>query len=138
MKTYFSIILLSLLLFCFKSHAQNTIGGTPPSFTNEDVAAEYVDMIDLTVPDMATIEKEDNEAEALGIAYRYGFSIPVDMGMDNAGTWSYLPDGSKIWRLEVRAAHEPAEAGADRADGGRRQRDGRRHPADRDVGVWRH
>ncbi len=103
MKTFFSIIILFLLLFSCQLNAQNTIGGTPPSFTNEEIASEYVDMIDLIVPDMAIIEKEDKEAEKLGLAYRYGFSIPVDMGMDNAGTWSYLPDGSKIWRLEVRA-----------------------------------
>ncbi len=98
-------ILLTALVLCiaFGVKAQNTIGGTPPSFIYEDVSSDFVDLIDLKSPDMNQIEKEDEKSEELTKPYRYAVAIPVNMGMDNAGTWSYLPDGSKIWRIEVRA-----------------------------------
>lgn len=99
-------LLLSILFVCltvFTVKAQNTIGGTPPSFIYEEISSDFVDLIDLKSPDINQIEKEDKKAEELARPYRYAIDLPVNMGMDNAGTWSYLPDGSRIWRIEIRA-----------------------------------
>jgi len=97
-------ILLTALVLCiaFGVRAQNTIGGTPPSFIYEDVSSDFVEVLDLKVPNLEQIKKEDIKNEELGKTYRYAVGVNVDMGIDNTGTWSYLPDGSKIWRVTLK------------------------------------
>jgi hypothetical protein len=42
-------ILLTALILCiaFGVKAQNTIGGTPPSFIYDEISSDFVDLIDL-------------------------------------------------------------------------------------------
>ena len=38
-----------------------------------------------------------------GAPLKVGVLIPTDLTIDNAGDWSTLPDGKKVWRLQVQA-----------------------------------
>ncbi len=106
MKKVFPLIVLT---FCFitgftlVSNAQISQGGTPPSF--EYSVTDNFDHQILQAPDMEKIRNEDMLEEAAGGPgpRRMGVSVIVNKGMDNAGTWTKLPDGGKIWRLELEA-----------------------------------
>ena len=83
--------------------AQPSKGGTPPSF-NFKTLSESFDIKDLPVPDVAALEAEDAVNNSKDAPFRAGVSIPVDVNMYNAGTWTELPDGNKIWRLKFTAS----------------------------------
>jgi len=99
-----SLIASFLLLIAINNNttAQISQGGIPPSFLypaiNEEVAIQ-----DFRAPDMDQINIEDAENRELGYPkpYRVGISIPVDLSIENSGTWTELPDGAKIWRLQL-------------------------------------
>ena len=51
--------------------------------------------------DVDALIQEDKENLGNGIPKRYATSFDVDLGIDNAGTWEVMDDGSKIWRLGI-------------------------------------
>lgn len=57
----------------------------------------------VTMPqlDMSKIEKEDLEDEEYDMPPRFGYKHKVDYNMDNSGIWYILPNGDKLWRLNV-------------------------------------
>ncbi len=104
-KSYFLLTLVTGLLLTFStvSTAQISQGGTPPSF--EYSVSDNFSKLVLEAPDMDKIRNEDIMDEAAGGPgpRRMGVSVYVNRGIDDAGTWTDLPDGSKIWRLELEA-----------------------------------
>jgi hypothetical protein len=57
----------------------------------------------ITTPklDMAKIAKEDKEDEEYDMPPRFGYSHIVNYDLNNSGTWYELPNGDKLWQLEV-------------------------------------
>lgn len=51
--------------------------------------------------DMAKIEAEDKVDEEYDMPPRFGYSHIVDYDLNNSGTWFELPNGDKLWLLEV-------------------------------------
>jgi hypothetical protein len=51
--------------------------------------------------DMAKIAKEDKEDEEYDMPPRFGYSHIVNYDLNNSGTWYELPNGDKLWQLEV-------------------------------------
>lgn len=51
--------------------------------------------------DMAKIEAEDKAEEGTDMPPRFGFSHYVNYNLGNSGIWHILPDGGKLWQLEV-------------------------------------
>ncbi|OFX24386.1 MAG: hypothetical protein A2033_12715 [Bacteroidetes bacterium GWA2_31_9] len=98
-KIYFLII----ALVCFTGYifAQNSIGGIPPSFNQLTENRISFDIRDIPQPDMAKIAQEDDVDVKSGNFYRIGRSVPVNLDMNTAGTWTNLPEGGKIWRLKL-------------------------------------
>jgi hypothetical protein len=45
--------------------------------------------------------QRSEEKEALRGPFRFGHSLKVRLGTDNAGTWETLPNGDRIWRLRI-------------------------------------
>jgi PKD repeat protein len=106
MKKNYSFFLLTvgfLFGFALASHAQISQGGTPPSFENA-VTNDFDHQV-LQAPDMDKIRNEDMLEDAAGGPgpRRMGVSVIVNKGIDDAGTWTELPGGGKIWRLELEA-----------------------------------
>ncbi len=101
-STPFILFIFILLIgVSLSSKAQISQGGTPPSFKYS--VTNLFDHEILQAPDMESIHNEDMLDEAAGGPgpRRMGVSVYVNRGMDNAGTWTKLPNGDKIWRLEL-------------------------------------
>lgn len=89
-----------LLFFCYSITfvAQITNEGEPASWslrTKSDVIA-----ISLAKVDLQKIKLEDDINDKIRTKpYRIGILHKVNHGLDNAGTWSQLPNGDRIWRI---------------------------------------
>ncbi len=88
-----TILIYSVLIFTISLtncvFAQDNVGGQPMSFLlnlNSDINEE--DAATAGIPD---------------IPLRYAKVLDTDLNFNNSGTWTDLPDGSRIWRLEIRS-----------------------------------
>jgi hypothetical protein len=99
MKTYWKILILTLIMFPTVMHSQIQHAGIPKSRTKTlkaDIIVKKMPSIDvnaLLAEDMATANIKD-------IPFRFGFPHKVNLGISNAGTWDTLDDGSRVWRLK--------------------------------------
>lgn len=100
-----SIPLLTLFLFmCMDSFAQLSTHEQPISFSLDsklfemDRSASPIIMPEL---DMAQIEKEDEEDARYDVPPRFGYKHKVNYNLKNSGTWYELPNGDKLWLLNV-------------------------------------
>ncbi|MCX7697082.1 MAG: T9SS type A sorting domain-containing protein [Bacteroidales bacterium] len=102
MKKFNFFIVLSLfwIVGYIPSKAQQNVPGTPPSFT-WNLSITEVPCMFLPKPDLQTIAKEDEEMQIRGRGYRNGVFVDAFINPITTGIWSYLPDGSKIWRIKV-------------------------------------
>jgi len=98
------VILTGILLICLVNipKAQVSHGGIPPSFSFELIDPS-IDTHDFPKPDMHQVMKEDSADEKNGTFYKIGRIIPVNLNMENSGTWTELPDGTNIWRLKIKS-----------------------------------
>ena len=89
-----------LVLFCsLQLKSQISEGGIPPSFLIN--LENNIDHIVLPTPDVEQLKIEDEFFEKNGEPERIGVPIPVGVTPENAGTWTELPNGDRIWRLEI-------------------------------------
>ena len=51
--------------------------------------------------DVAALLAEDAAPSATAVPLRVAYAIPLNLGMDNAGSWETLPDGGTLWRLRI-------------------------------------
>jgi len=91
--------LVAVLAFSTASQAQVSSGGTPPSFKQS--LRETVPTLGLPTPDVNRFMAEDAQEEKAGVAMRFGAPIAVDIDPENAGVWSSLPDGGRVWRMRL-------------------------------------
>lgn len=96
-------IVLSLMACCSigVAKAQLSEGGLPWSLGNEK--GVKVEALQLPAPDYAAVLEKELEDARNGVAKPYMVStfVPVDISLENSGTWVYQDDGSAIWRLQV-------------------------------------
>ena len=99
-----TIILVCLCTFV-SAKAQLSTNEKPVSFEREsDLAVSFRSSNPIiTTPklDMEKIAKEDEEDELYDMPPRFGYSHFVNYDLDNSGTWFELPNGDKLWQLEV-------------------------------------
>lgn len=90
--------------------AQISIGGTPLGRSPEFLALfGHLPLAVETVPalDLPKIYKED---AASTDNRRFTAPVQVNWGLDNAGQWLDLPNGDRLWRLQLRASETKALA----------------------------
>jgi len=100
--SYLSAIALCILSLVYNTNAQISEGGTPPSF-NIMGQLNPVDKIDLKQINVDEYLKQDAENEKNGLPHRCGASIPVELNIDNSGTWTELRNNQKLWQLQIRS-----------------------------------
>ncbi len=102
----YTIIKLTLLLFIIQVSliSQYNSGGLPiSSLTN---LGNDFQVISMPAFDVAEMLNEDNiNANKVGFPFRYGKVFEVNYDLSNSGTWSILPDGSRVWRLAIRSEY---------------------------------
>lgn len=103
MKRALSFILF--LVACADMHAQLSTNEKPVSFQLEGreltVTKELMSSITMPALDMEKIEEEDKEDEGYDMPPRFGYSHKVNYDLTNSGTWYDLPNGDKLWQLNV-------------------------------------
>lgn len=103
---YIRIVILSCCL-CMSANiwAQISTNEKPVSFGIETKGAKESELTIQTVImpllDMNKILAEDKEDEEYDIPPRFGYQHKVDYTIKNSGTWQELPNGDKLWRLNV-------------------------------------
>ena len=102
----FGMAVIVALLGANNVEAQISYGGTPPSFTTE--LPSNIDVAELAKIDVDSYRADDKDRDAMGKLYRYGVDIPVNLTTENAGTWNYLKNGDRIWRLTIKSADAQA------------------------------
>ncbi len=100
-KLYFSF--LPLFLFYGFLMAQVSGGGRPVSFDLPYKALKTAQKVQLQKPNIEQLLQEDDANDRLGKLYRVGHLISVNLSPTNAGTWSTLSDGSRVWQLVIQA-----------------------------------
>lgn len=95
--TLLAVILLGL--FTSSSFAQISEGGNPYSF-NANIN-QQVERVTMPAVNVAALLAEDQIEQSKGIPYRFGFPMDVNYNLDNSGTWTNLPGGAKLWRLNI-------------------------------------
>ena len=75
-------------------------GGNPKSFElnlRSNINETVMDYIDVEA-----LINEDKQADK-EIPFRFGYDIPVNINIENSGTWDLLDDGSRIWRIKIKS-----------------------------------
>lgn len=103
MKKIFIILLAMTAYVC--TSAQLSTNELPVSFNPKIKSAirskrsiKTVTMPDL---DMEKIRKEDEENDEYDMPPRFGYPHKVNYNLNNSGKWIALPNGDKLWRLNV-------------------------------------
>ena len=107
MREYRTIIMMAV--FFLLSHfvpAQVSEGGSPLSF-NSRVSSTFQEVF-VVPPDLNRLYQEDAKQLKDGSGYRFAVLIPVNLSINNSGTWEETGEGGRIWRL--RLFSEGAEA----------------------------
>ena len=93
------VVFTLLLLRAGTVFAQLSCGGVPPGFTLND-KPEALASVTVRQPDVNKLLDEDKTYPS---PYRFATILPVDISTDNAGNWIDLPNGSRLWRVLVKA-----------------------------------
>lgn len=88
-----------LLLLIPNLHAQISRGGAPRSFS----AALTGTVQTVTTPavDLTRVRAEDEENDGTNSPIRFAIPFKVHLTLENAGTWTELTGGDRIWRLRA-------------------------------------
>lgn len=73
-------------------------GGTPLSILAKITTP--IPVVETTQPDWAKIREEDKKGTS---SFRFAVPIAVDINTENAGVWTDLPTGGRIWQLKIRS-----------------------------------
>ena len=106
-KLYAFIFIVCIFIFSITVEAQISEGGVPRSFNANKLSEIYHEVI-VSPPDMGNVINEDLENDQQGKPRRFAKLLPVDINPDNAGTWEFLEDGSRIWRLRLHSVNAMA------------------------------
>ncbi|MEI6694960.1 MAG: T9SS type A sorting domain-containing protein [Bacteroidota bacterium] len=99
---YLYIFLLFVCLLPISLKSQISIGGIPPSF-EYNLSKSAIQTLNIDKPDVSQLLLEDEISAQKGEAYRMGLLLPVNKGIHDAGTWTTLRNGDKIWQLRITA-----------------------------------
>lgn len=99
MRKLLFIILLLTTPYCF---SQISHGGTPLSLTENLTTA--IPTITLSSLNTTSYINEDAITDQYkDISWRFGIERNVNYTLLNSGIWESLPDGGKLWRLEIKS-----------------------------------
>jgi len=100
MRLFFSVTAILFLIFSISATAQVAQRGiTPPSFDKS--LTDQIRTITMPSVNVSELLAEDAVDRKLGMPFRFGYPFDIDYSLENSGTWTVLPDGSRIWRLKI-------------------------------------
>ncbi len=100
MKRFLTFITLAFL--ALSTQAQISHGGQPYDW--QEKGQTYIDFVALPGIDREVLQREDEIFDQhKDIPWRFGVNMPVDLDINNSGTWSTLENGDRVWRLSIKA-----------------------------------
>ena len=100
-----AIVIIVLLCLYTNVSAQLSTNEKPVSFCVKGkmqvIHGSANSIVTMPLLDMAKIEKEDETASENDKTLRFGYRHNVNYNLDNSGTWYRLPNGDKLWQLEI-------------------------------------
>ena len=97
MKRFLSLVLVACTLHC---SAQENVGGLPYSFRHAPLGGAPSTVV-ASPFDASAVAANDAERERAGELPLYARFRTVERGLHNAGAWTELPNGDRVWRLRV-------------------------------------
>ncbi|MGA7306429.1 MAG: T9SS type A sorting domain-containing protein [Rhodothermales bacterium] len=96
-----------LVVSTLTARAQISHGGTPYTWVNK-VTGNVDQQVMAPVSNLAELANDSVEVQqkaAAGHPYvpRFGKALSVDLGLNNSGTWTELPNGDRLWRLRIKS-----------------------------------
>lgn len=88
------------LLWTIPTLAQISQNDLPKSFALNQRISENLPITSLPKVDRNQLIKEDQQT---GRNFRFAAPIPVDYDLNNAGQWTVLKNGDRIWQLQLKA-----------------------------------
>lgn len=95
-----SLIPIAAIALVLPATAQVSAGGTPYSLRN-DLSFADVPTVQSAPFDAEAVNAEDAQREAQHLLPAYGRVLEVGAGLYDAGKWTDLPNGDRLWRLRV-------------------------------------
>ena len=90
-------ILLPLIILCTGLFAViNTFEDSYTRINNIDTPFKSITMPEV---DVDALIMEDEENAGTGVPMRFAYAFDVNLGINNAGTWEEMDDGTRIWTL---------------------------------------
>jgi hypothetical protein len=82
--------------------AQVSFGGRPWAVHAEKMGLTTPPVFHLPALDVAAALAEDEQRALEGNKrLRFGINHATDLGLDNSGVWETLPNGDRVWRLDI-------------------------------------
>lgn len=91
---------LFVVLFSFSGFAQTVNTVIPRTLTT----FKTTPTLTLPTPNLEAIRLEDQERDRNGMLYRIGVANFTQITSSNAGTWTTLENGDRVWQLHVKFA----------------------------------
>ena len=90
------------LLFLTKSVAQLSEGGIPPGFKfAPDTRLTPVELPAINTDSL--IQDDAINQQYKEKPYRFGYNHIVNYTFNNSGAWTKLPNGDRVWQIDIRA-----------------------------------
>ncbi len=99
LKHYF-LLAMAQAAFVLPLSAQVSTGGQPYGL-RAGLALDGIPTVRTAAFDAGAVAAEDAQREAMGKVPAYARVLPLQAGLDNAGLWTELLNGDRLWRLRV-------------------------------------
>ncbi|MEN9744150.1 MAG: hypothetical protein RLZZ65_1955 [Bacteroidota bacterium] len=100
MKIVYTLLLSFTSTFLYAQIQGN--GGVPVS-QKQTIDRKLIQQWVFEQPDIAALQAEDAQTDDKGVApWRFGFNNYTNLNTNNSGTWFELPNGAKLWMLELK------------------------------------
>lgn len=97
-KIYLLLCSFSILIM----NAQVTNQGKPASWSLSNKLEQQAVVMEKF--DLKKLQEEDKIQDKKGDApWRFGFDFVVNLGLENAGLWTTLPSGDRIWTIRIKS-----------------------------------
>ena len=102
LKTY---VFFFATLFSFSSFSQTVDMNNPVSWNTKLNLSKNLQAFEMPGFDQSLIDAEDALNDPLKNApWRFGYKYETNINLQNAGVWTDLPNGNRIWRTEIVAS----------------------------------
>ncbi len=93
-----------IIVTAWWANAQISQGGTPPSIKYNLNNSASIDKVVLKPLDLSYVLSEQGKYAEEGKMPRIGYSLLTDLSLENAGTWTELPNHEgRIWQLQIKS-----------------------------------